>query len=35
MADWPRALYKKLDDWKGFFRDQTDDIVVVMIRCEE
>jgi hypothetical protein len=30
-----QALYKALQDWKGFFRDQTDDICILMVRREQ
>lgn len=32
MRDRTKALYNTLKDWQGFFRDQTDDIVVLMVR---
>jgi len=32
MKDRGKALYKTLKDWQGFFQDQTDDVIVVMLR---
>jgi PAS domain S-box-containing protein len=32
MRDRTKALFNRLQDWKGFFRDQTDDVTVLMLR---
>jgi serine phosphatase RsbU (regulator of sigma subunit) len=32
LSDRAKVLYKKLDEWKGFFQEPTDDVLVLMLR---
>jgi serine phosphatase RsbU (regulator of sigma subunit) len=35
LADRAQLLQQRFQDWKGFFREQNDDIVIMMIRRKE